>query len=373
MKGKYSFRAHNLLLMALVIALNFIGILILRSASYNDAGVVSRQIIGSIAGVAICLIVSFIDYNRILKYARPLYLGTIIMLLLVLLIGAVRGGAGRWLVLPILGQVQPAEFAKVTLILFFAAFFEKNRYNINEPGTLLMMAVLIGIPVLLIVAEPNLSTGIIVSVIFIIMLFSCGLAVKLIALFTAAAGGFLWLIIFLFRTGRDDMIPFLQYYQKTRILGLLFPEEYSDTFYQQSGSITAIGSGGFFGKGLNNTDINSVKAGNFLIEEDTDFIFAIIGEELGFRGCFIILFIYLIMLLVILWIGARAKNVQGAGLCIGVAAWIGFQTFTNVAVATAIFPNTGVTLPFISRGVSSLLSLYVAIGLVMNVGYQSRE
>ncbi len=373
MIGKYNIRAHNLLLMVLVISLNFIGILILRSASNNDLSVVTRQIIGSFAGIAICLIVSLIDYNRILKYSKFIYIGTVVMLLLVLLYGAVSHGAGRWIVVPVLGQVQPAEFAKVTLILFFAALFDKNRYNINHIKNLLLMAVLIGIPVLLIFMEPNLSTSIIISVIFVIMLFGCGLSAKLIALFTCLGGGLVWLLFFLFTTDNYDLIPFLKDYQKTRILGLLYPEEYSDTFYQQSGSLTAIGSGGFFGKGLNNTDINSVKAGNFLIEEDTDFIFAIIGEELGFRGSFIVIMLYLTVLLVILLIGGKSKNIAGTAICIGTVAWIGFQTFTNIAVATAIFPNTGVTLPFISRGVSSLLSLYVMIGIVMNVGYQSKE
>ena len=162
-------------------------------------------------------------------------------------------------------------------------------------------------------------------------------------------------------------------YQRNRILGFLFPEQYSDTFLQQKNSIMAIGSGGFFGKGLYNTDISSVKAGNFLIEEDTDFIFAIIGEELGFRGSMGILFLYILLIMLILWIGLKSKNLTGSAICVGVAAWLGFQTFTNVAVATAIFPNTGVTLPFISRGASSLLSVYIAIGIILNVGLQSKD
>ncbi len=373
MFSKYSLKAHNLALILLILILNVIGILILNSASNMDSTIVSKQMMGSLVGFVICLIVSFIDYNKILKISAYIYIGVLVLLLLVLLLGAVHKGAGRWIVLPVVGQIQPAEFAKVGLIVFFASFFERNKQRLSDLKTLVLMAALIGVPMLLVFAEPNLSTTVIIAVIFAVMLCASGLSVKLIALFSGSIGFLLWLIIFLFKTDNYHLIPFIKEYQKNRILGLLYPDQYSDTFFQQNNSIMAIGSGGFFGKGLNNTDISSVKAGNFLIEEDTDFIFAIIGEELGFRGCLGILFLYFAVILVILWIGARAKNLSGTALCIGVAVWIGFQTFTNIAVATAIFPNTGVTLPFISRGASSLLALYIAIGLVLNVGYQSKE
>ena len=373
MFGKYRLRTHNLLLIFLILILNSIGILILYSASNMDSSIVSRQILGSLVGFVICLVISFIDYNRLLKFSSYIYIGMLVLLILVLLLGVVHKGAGRWIVLPVIGQIQPAEFAKVGLILFFASFFEKNKAKLNEFKTLIVMAALVGVPMLLIFAEPNLSTTIIIAVIFAVMLCASGLSIKLIAFFSGTVGCLLWLVIYLFKTDNYHLIPFIKEYQKNRILGLLYPDQYSDTFFQQNNSIMAIGSGGFFGKGLNNTDIISVKAGNFLIEEDTDFIFAIIGEELGFRGCLGILFLYFAVILVILFIAAKSKNLAGTALCIGVAAWIGFQTFTNIAVATAIFPNTGVTLPFISRGISSLLALYIAVGLVLNVGYQTKE
>lgn len=151
------------------------------------------------------------------------------------------------------------------------------------------------------------------------------------------------------------------------------PGSDADAFLQQANSIIAIGSGGFFGKGLYNTDIDSVKAGNFLIEEETDFIFAVVGEELGFRGCLLILVLFLLLIFVILAAASKANDVAGCVMCVGVAAWIGFQTFTNIAVATAIFPNTGVTLPFFSKGVSSLLSVYIGLGLVLNVILQTKS
>lgn len=373
MSDKYIFKAHNLLLIAVVVLLNFIGILILNSASNMDTGIVSRQIMGSVIGFIACIVVMFLDYNRIGRHSRLVYGMVIAILLAVLVLGAAHKGAGRWIVLPVIGQIQPAEFAKVGLVLFFADFFNRNRERINELRTLLISGALFAVPAALVFAEPNLSTTLILCFIFIMMIVTSGLDLRLVAAALIIAGAAVTLILFLFSTDNYHLIPFIKEYQKDRILGFLYPEQYSDTFFQQKNSIMAIGSGGFFGKGLNNTDISSVKAGNFLIEEDTDFIFAIIGEELGFRGSLGILFLYLLLIMLILWIAIKSRNLTGSAICIGIAAWVGFQTFTNIAVATAIFPNTGVPLPFISRGSSSLLSLYLGIGLVLNVGMQSKD
>ena len=135
----------------------------------------------------------------------------------------------------------------------------------------------------------------------------------------------------------------------------------------------AIGSGQLWGKGLNNTTIASVKNGNFLSEESTDFIFAIIGEELGFAGSMFTVVLYLLVIYECLWMARQSKDMSGKLICTGVAALIGFQSFSNIAVATKLFPNTGLPLPFISYGVSSLLSMYVGIGLVLNVGLQRKN
>ena len=152
----------------------------------------------------------------------------------------------------------------------------------------------------------------------------------------------------------------------------LNPSENSNDYYQQMWSIMAIGSGMYNGKGLFNNSIFSVKNGNFLVEEDNDFIFAVIGEELGFRGSLIIIIIFLLIILECLIIAYRAKTLSGRLICVGVMAWIGFQTYTNIAVATGLFPNTGITLPFFSRGVSSLLSVYFGFGIVLNVALQRK-
>jgi rod shape determining protein RodA len=179
-------------------------------------------------------------------------------------------------------------------------------------------------------------------------------------------------VVYLFRSGLYDKIPFLQGYQAERILTFINPAENTQTFYQQMYSIMAIGSGMLKGKGLNNNSIFSVKNANFLAEKDNDFIFAVIGEELGFRGSLIIIIIFLLIIIECLIIAWKARDISGRLICVGMMAWIGFQTYTNIAVATGIFPNTGITLPFFSRGVSSLISVYIGMGIVLNVALQRK-
>ena len=135
----------------------------------------------------------------------------------------------------------------------------------------------------------------------------------------------------------------------------------------------AIGSGQLFGKGLNNNTLASVKNGNFLSEEQTDFIFAVIGEELGFIGCIIVIALYAAVVYECFYLAGKAKDLAGRLICTGLGMLIAFQGFSNIAVATGIFPNTGLTLPFISYGVSSLLSFYCGVGMVLNVGLQRTD
>ena len=371
MKFDYEIKYYDFFLLFLMIGLNICGILIVRSASNMDAATVSRQIIGSLAGVCACIIVSFIDYRKLIKYSALIFGVCLAFLVAVKLLGIVHKGAGRWINLPILGQVQPSEFCKVGIIIFFSGFFEKHRETVSSPKTFFKGALLFALPAALILAQPNLSTTIIITVIFSFMVFASGISFKWVF---GVVGSFLALfaaVMYTFRTDLYEKLPLLPY-QKQRILGFLYPEEYSNTFYQQENSMLAIGSGGLYGKGLYNTGIDSVKAGKFLIEEDTDFIFAIIGEELGFRGCVIILAAFLLIMILTLYHGGKSKDMAGKLICVGMASWLAFQTFTNIAVAMGLFPTTGVTLPFFSRGVSSLLSIYIGMGIVLNIGLQRK-
>ena len=363
----YHYKSFSLRLFIPVVLLNILGLLVINSATYHDMGVVGRQLTGALIGGSLMLVICLIPYQRILDYALPIFAACCVLLAMVNIYGRIVGGARRWIVLPAIGQVQPSEFAKTGIVMFFAWFLGKNRESVNKPHFLLMYALLAAIPVLLIMSEPDLSTTIVVVVCILSMLFAADLSYRWIAAALAVFLPFASAFVILLRHG---MIPFLKDYQARRILAWIEPSKYADANLQQDNSIMAIGSGQLFGKGLNNNTLASVKNGNFLSEEQTDFIFAVIGEELGFIGCIAVIILYAFVVYECLYLAGKSADLEGKVVCTGMGVLIAFQGFANIAVATGIFPNTGLTLPFISYGVSSLLSFYCGIGLVLNVGLQ---
>ena len=376
MKLDYDFKQYDLRLLFLMIILNTVGIFIVRSAisaeSFKDPLVV-RQILGSFVGLSMCIGISLFDYRKLCKFSPYIYAASILLLAGVRIYGTASGhGAMRWITVPVLGKIQPAEFVKVALILFFAEYLQKTKEDINTAHGLLLEGVYLLLPVGLVLIQPNLSTAIIMTVIVFAMTYASPLKLRFVMVFLGMAAVVLLLLFYLFSSGLYDKIPILQGYQVQRILTFLKPDENSSGYAQQMYSIMAIGSGMFKGKGLFNHSIFSVKNGNFLVEEDNDFIFAVIGEELGVRGSIIIIILFLLIIIECLIIAYRAKTLSGRLICVGVMAWIGFQTYTNIAVATGLFPNTGITLPFFSRGVSSLLSVYFGFGIVLNVALQRK-
>ena len=235
------------------------------------------------------------------------------------------------------------------------------------------LVILLAIPLYLIFEEPDLSTSIMIVVTFCVMVFVGGLSYKivftLLAILIPAVVAFFAIIL---QPDAED--TFLHGYQVTRILAWLEPEKYADSAaYQQLNSITAIGSGQLFGKGLDNNVIASVKNGNFISEPQTDFIFAIVGEELGFVGSAAVVILILFIVLECLMIARNAKDLSGSLIASGVAGLVGLQAFLNIGVATGLAPNTGIPLPFVSYGLTSLVSLFGAIGIVINIGLQTRK
>ena len=264
---------------------------------------------------------------------------------------------------------QPSEFVKIGLILILANFLSRNREKINEPKTLGMTALICALPVGMVYLQPNLSTTIVICFMILCMVYVAGISYKWIAGAVAVGVPGFAALIYLSLQG---FIPFLQKYQAQRIMGKIFhsSSEFTDLNRQQDNSMMAIGSGQLRGKGLFNNTLSSVKNGNFLSEEQTDFIFAVIGEELGFVGGVAVIALYALLVYECLWIAARAKDTAGRLIASGMAALLAFQSFANIAVATGIFPNTGLPLPFISSGLSSLLSMFIGMGVVLNVGLQ---
>ena len=251
----------------------------------------------------------------------------------------------------------------------------KYKDKINSPRIIIMAIILLAAPLLLIFMEPDLSTSIMIVLTFCIMLFVGGLSYNFVgaelAVLVPAVVGF---FTFVLSPGAVERIPENFQYQIGRILAWLYPEKYADTTaYQQLNSITAIGSGQLYGKGLNNNVIASVKNGNFISEPQTDFIFAVIGVELGFIGGFAGVLLVFLVEWECLRIARNAKDFAGRLIASGVAGLIGLQSFLNIAVSTGLAPNTGIPLPFVSYGLTSLVSLFAAIGIVLNIGLQHKK
>ncbi|WP_124066472.1 FtsW/RodA/SpoVE family cell cycle protein [Clostridium sp. E02] len=371
MFSDYNFKFYNYRLVLYMITLSVIGVLVVASASNQNSNAVTKQIIGVVVGFAVAIGCSFIDYRKIVKLYALDYAVCLLLLGAVLVMGHTAGGATRWIKLPGIGQIQPSEFAKIGLIVFFSWFWNKYQENINRPVMVGVAACLAAFPIALILAEPNLSTSLVVTVIILCMVYSAGISYRWIGGVLAIAVPVGILFIYLLTKG---LIPFIHGYQARRILAWIYPhaDQYAENLYQQKNSIMAISSGQLQGKGLFNTTIASVKDGNFLSAGQTDFIFAIIGEEMGFRGSVIVILLIGLVVFECLYMASKAKDMSGKLICTGMAALIGFQAFANIAVATQIFPNTGLPLPFISSGTSSLVSIFIGMGLVLNVGLQRK-
>ena len=367
MLKQYRLRDYRFRLVCYVYAITIIGILVIGSA---EKSVQDQQILGLFLGTIAMVVASLIDYTWILKFYWLIYLFNLGLLLLVETpLGDKTGGATRWLRLGGF-RFQPSELCKLCLILFFARLLEKYKEQLNTWKILGLSVVLFGIPAMLVKEQPDLSTTISLCVIFMVLLFIAGLSYKLIG--GALAVGIPSAVIFISLIMQPDQ-KILDHYAWLRVMSWLNPTEYADNAYQQQNSIMAIGSGQLVGKGLNNNLVSSVKNGSFIAEPQTDFIFAVAGEELGFIGCATIILLLALIVLECIWIGKRSREFSGTLICCGVAGYIGLQSFVKICVATGIMPNTGITLPFVSYGLTSLLTLFMSIGVVLNVGLQPKK
>ena len=367
MLKQYKLRFYNFRLVIFLIAISLIGVTLVGTAASD---LESKQLSGVILGVVIMLILSLMDYSWIMNFQWFMYGFNIIMLLFVRIAGDSANGAARWIGIGSF-RFQPTELSKIILIIFFAKFFMDHEENLNTLKTLALAAALLAVPLVLILEQPDLKNTITVVVIFCIMIYVAGLSYKII-------GGALLisvpvLIIFLSIVIQPDQ-KLIKDYQRKRIMAFLYPEneEYSDDIEQQNNSKTAIASVELIGKKLSgDKEVASVNEGNFVSENQTDFIFAVAGEEYGFMGCCSIVILLLAISVECIRMSLRAKDLSGKIICCGMASIISLQSFLNICVATGIAPNTGTPLPFVSYGLTSLISLYIGMGMVLNVGLQS--
>ncbi len=357
----YNFKRYDFVLVLLCIAISALGIVFIKSA---DESYVQHQQEGLIMGLILMVIVSLISYSFVLKFYWLIYAASIALLVAVKLFGDSGGGAQRWFEIGGI-RFQPSELVKIMLILFYAAFIMKHKENINTVRIIVACVLLIIPPTVLIFKQPDLSTTIMIVTIFCTIMFIGGVSWKVIgAAFLIGVPSFVLALRYLMR----DDVHIIKDYHKGRILAWLYPDEFASTeAYQTLNAMTAIGSGQLSGKGINNNVVASVKNGNFISAAHTDFIFAVIGEETGFIGCCVVIGLLFLIAICCILIARRAKDVGGQIIAGGMAGLIGFQTFINIGVVTGLLPNTGLTLPFVSYGLTSLVSLFIGIGFVLNV------
>lgn len=366
----YRLRDYDFKLILFTLALSVIGVFAISSAM-GEAGAdnVRKQIGGIIVGTVFMIVISLIDYHFILKFWIPIYAFTLVILFFVIFGGETTNNAQRWFRIGGI-RFQPSELAKLLLILFFASFIMKYREKIGSLHLLLICVGLFMVPFFLVYKQPDLSTSLVLIFIFGAIIFAGGIKKRIILIMLLIAVP-LGAVLISYILNPDNEA--LEEYQLNRIYGYLYPEDYPNIAYQQNNSITAIGSGMLEGKGYKNNEITSVKNSNFISEAETDFIFAVIGEEFGFRGSAVVIILLFLISLGCLSVGIRASDTAGAIICAGMGTFIGMQGFMNIGVATFLLPNTGIPLPFVSYGLTSLVTLYSGLGVVLNVRLQVKH
>jgi rod shape determining protein RodA len=325
---------------------------------------VKRQAIYAVVGVVVTLLLSRIDYSRLREYRFGFYGVMLGLNLIVYGMPAIRG-SHRWIPLPFL-QVQSSEFGKVLLIVSLSAFLVERSRRLQERQTTARIMLLALIPALLVIPQPDLGTGMVYVAIGFALLFVVGTPWKqlagLVAMFAAATAIVL--------AGAPALgVHVLKPYQVQRLTGFLNPShDPGNQTYNITESLIAIGSGEKTGRGANNTQTRL----NFLPANDTDFIFAAVGETYGFVGAALVLSLYALLIWRALRILTMAKNLYGTLIAGGILAMLMFQVFVNVGMTIGIMPITGVPLPLMSYGGSSVLVTFIAIGLLQSIYVQAR-
>ncbi|MBD5396388.1 MAG: rod shape-determining protein RodA [Lachnospiraceae bacterium] len=363
----YKILNYNFKLLIMVIALAVIGIIAVGSA---EESLQSRQIAGFAVGVFLMIVLSLFDYSVILSFSWLIYILNLVLLTLVIFMGDESNNAQRWLDIGGI-RFQPSEIAKVFIILFLSYFISKHQKDLNTFKYITLTVILFALPAALVLKQPDLSTTIVICIIFAVIMFIGGISWKVIVGFLAVAIPALVILITLILQPDQKIIP---EYQKNRIVAFFHKEEFANSLgYQQEYSVMAIGSGQLTGKGYKNNQISSVKNANFIAEQQTDFIYAVIGEEFGFVGASVVVILLMLISIECFLVARRANDMAGTLIAAGVGAQLGFQGFINIGVVTYLLPNTGLPLPFLSYGLTSLISSFIGIGFVLNVGLQCKQ
>lgn len=355
---KEVWRNFDFWLFSSVVILSIFGIVMIQSAIAGNevlAELIPRQIIFVAVGFVVMIVTASIDYQYWASLTRYMYIVAIGFLILIFVLGQVTFGAARWIEVGLI-NIQPSELAKIVIILVLADFFTRNQDQPHDSWWIMKSLALTGGVVIWIILQPNLSTSIVILVIWFSLIWVSGLKAKQL-LFFIIAGIILMTLFFFF--GMEE-------YQKVRIIQFLFPDpgaRYGNTYnvYQ---ALISIGSGGFSGQGYGQSTQVQLR---FLKVRHTDFIFSAMAAEFGFVGTSIVVGLLVFVILRCFRAAKLASDQFGALIAFGFGMLIFFQTAVNVGVNLNVIPVTGLTFPFVSYGGSSILSLVLGIGLVESV------
>lgn len=355
-KRKGLLKKFDFVLLLTVIVLGIYGLVVLSSATAGEGSInyLKTQSVAFTLGLISIFVIIFINYETFGKFYMLIYIVSNLLLVAVLVLGSTAKGAQSWIRIGSFG-FQPAEFVKIGVIISVAKFIEKNHNRINQPFTLMKILIFSLLPVGLVLLQPDFGTAIVFVFFIFVMLFIAGLKWRYI-IYTAIAG-VISLPILWFN---------LDVYQKNRILDFLDPtRDAMGSGYQVIQSKIAIGSGQIFGMGLYNG--NQTQFG-FLPEKQTDFIFSVIGEELGLIGGLSLILLYFLLIYRLIKKARNSKDLFGSLMVVGIAAMMVFHILENIGMTMGLMPVTGIPLPFISQGGTFLLSNMICIGLALSVG-----
>lgn len=359
-------RDFDYLLMGVVFAISIIGLVMLASASenmYQDKGATAMivQIVGLVIGFSCAMVMAYMDYYLFRLFCFPFYLANVFLMLLVFtpLSAGEQGGSNAWLDLGVT-TYQPSELMKLAMLLMIAKILEKSQKNGFDFKTYIQIIATFAFPLGLVLLQKDMGQAMVFVFSFLVAVFIGKMPWKYI-LITVAGGGAA--IPFVWKFAMNDT-------RRERFLAFLDPEKYADYSYQQQQCVTAIGSGGLVGQGVGNGEMNNAK---MIPVKLSDSIFAVMGEEIGFIGCFLVILLFAIMLLRMLSVSNRAREPFGQIVAAGILAMFTFNIFENIGMNLGIMPITGLPLPFISKGGSAIVTSYFCIGVLLSISIRKKN
>lgn len=374
---QYDFRKYSVSILVIAIILGVIGAYMLKviPGVLNAESRYIRQLAGIAFGVVLAIFVSLFDYHFVAKFYILMYLFNFVLLFMVKFtrFGVDVYGAKRWFGIEEVFTFQPSELTKVIMIVVIAKLFDLFKERLNKFSTILIIGIVMAIPTFLILIQTDLSTSIVLCVCFVVMVFVSGYSLKIFGAIIAVAvplvSGLFWYIL-----QPDNILikmEILKPYQQGRILSMLNPEDYPELIYQQQNATKAMSSGGLLGKLF--TGDTGVRGTTYVPVVESDFIFTGIGEELGFIGAAAVILLLTALSFKIMIVAKNAPDQMGKIIAAGCSTIIMVQSFINIGVVSWILPNTGIPLPFVSSGLSSLVGCYTMLGLVLNISINSQK